>query len=100
MLDEEYQPLITRSADSDAKSPVLAQESTKVQQGSNLWLLASLCASLFFTVSVVIRGVMSGNILVTKGLLCVASFGHGVFYIVFTKCSKRYKGESTDLCWN
>lgn len=43
---------------------------------------------------------MSENVLATKGLLCIASFGHGIFYIVTTKVYRWCKGDKTPLCWS
>ena len=42
---------------------------------------------------------MSENILVTKGLLCIASFLHGFSYMVFTKTVRYCKEDPTPLCW-
>ena len=63
-------------------------------------MLASCAASFFFTFSAVVRGVMSENLLTTKGLLCMASFGHGLTYIICVKLSRWHKNDPTPLCWS
>ena len=62
-------------------------------------MLASCGASIAFTFSAVIRGVMSENLLTTKGLLCIASFFHGFFYIVIVKIYRHFMNDSTPLGW-
>lgn len=64
-----------------------------------MWFLASVAASISFTFSAVIRGVMSENLFVTKGILSIASFLHGASYMVFTKTVRHCKGDPTPLCW-
>ena len=66
---------------------------------SKLWMLASCGASIAFTFSAVIRGVMSENLLTTKGLLCIASFFHGFFYIVIVKTYRHFMNNPTPLGW-
>jgi len=68
--------------------------------GGKLWIVASFTASLFFTVSCIIRGVMSENFLTTKGILCIASFTTGLAYIVSTKIYRGYTGDQRPLCWS
>ena len=70
------------------------------QSKGSLWLLASFVASILFTTSAVIRGLTSDQFLTTKGLLSVASFGHGLCYIVGTKIYRSCKGDPTPLCWS
>mmetsp|Transcript_20061 Transcript_20061/g.24705 ORF Transcript_20061/g.24705 Transcript_20061/m.24705 type:complete len:144 (-) Transcript_20061:676-1107(-) len=43
---------------------------------------------------------MSDSFLTTKGLLSVASFGHGLTYMVYTKIRRRSKNDPTPLAWS
>ena len=60
---------------------------------SNLWIIASFAASILFTGSAIIRGVMSDTFLTTKGILCIASFTTGLAYIIITKAYRAYIGD-------
>ena len=42
---------------------------------------------------------MSENLLTTKGLLCIASFFHGLFYIIIVKTYRYFMNDSTPLGW-
>ena len=75
-----------------------ANQSTDGKTGK-LWMVASCAASISFTFSAVIRGVMSDYLLTTKGLLCIASFLHGLSYIIFTKIYRYCKNDPTPICW-
>ena len=57
-----------------------------------MWIVASFVASLLFTGSAIIRGVMSQDFLTTKGILCIASFSTGLTYIISTKIYRACKG--------
>ena len=43
---------------------------------------------------------MSENLLLTKCLLCLASFMTGLTYIIVTKVSRRCKNDETPICWS
>ena len=67
---------------------------------NKMWLVASFGASALFTASVVIRGLKSEHILTEKGLLCIASFGTGLTYIIGTKIYGACSDGDTSLCWS
>jgi multidrug transporter EmrE-like cation transporter len=47
-----------------------------------MWIWAAFFASIFFTVSAIMRGLNSHNWLSEKGLLCIATFLMGLIYII------------------
>ena len=65
-----------------------------------MWLVISFLASVLFTASAVIRGIESGAFYTTKGLLGVASFGHSVSWMIWTKIKRSIKNDPTPLPWS
>lgn len=51
---------------------------------SKAYIYASIGASALFTVSCIVRGIESGDVLVAKGVLAIASFSTGLAYILYT----------------
>ena len=92
--------LLLNSSFNAMAEPSTPQAAKEEQATGKFWLLASFAASILFTASAVIRGVLSENWLVTKGLLSIVYFSAGLLYIVLTKLYRAYKGDPTPLCWS
>ena len=96
----EKTPLIaTPGEDKNFLSPDTPGKKVKEHQNTNIWLFTSFLASLLFTVSAVIRGLMAEDLFVTKGLLSVAALGTGLSYILATKIYRLYHNDDTPLGW-
>ena len=76
--------------------------STLANDSSNenkCWMLASCGASLAFTFSVAVRGVMVDNVLTAQGLLSIVAFLHGFLFVIITKLYRHCTGNTTPLGW-